>query len=432
MIGTTTPTKVFSPLPWQVKPWRDKSPVLLLTGSAGGGKSRLAMEKINGYCLKYPGAFGVLTRKVKVSMTSGAALFFEDEVALSEVENALSGARHYPSKSRFEYGNGSMVVYLGLEDKKQLDRLKSIGRKGGVDIAFMEEATEFIEADYNAMTARMRGTAAPWLQIILATNPGPPTHWIYRRLIQGEEAAVYYSGAKDNTYNPESYLKTLDRLTGVDYERLTLGKWVQASGLVYDVWLDAPGSGQGNVTEEAEYTPGGGSIYWAVDDGYSAGTAVATKGLDRTTKTYVDNAHPRVFLLCQMRRDGILKVFAESYACLKLSDAHLDEVMALPYPRPKFAGVDKAAAELRGRIQMRGIAALKGGSSIEEHIKETRGWVGADENEVRKVLVHPRCRHFRSEMASYRRDEDDGKPVDAFNHGPKALEYLIWRLRYRR
>jgi hypothetical protein len=124
-------------------------------------------------------------------------------------------------------------------------------------------------------------------------------------------------------------------------------------------------------------------------------------------------------------------VFYESYACLKLSDAHLEEVLKLPYPRPRFAGVDKAAAELRGRIQTRGIAALKGGSSIAEHIKELRSWVGPDENLVRKVKVHPRCKHFRAEIVSYRYG-DDGKPVDAFNHGPKALEYLVWRLRHRR
>jgi len=125
---TPIPSKVFKPLPWQVAPWRDKSPVMLLTGSAGGGKSHLAMEKINGFCLRYPGAFALLVRKVKTSMTSGSTLFFEDEVALSQVESYLTGARHFPSKSRFEYTNGSMVAYVGMENKEQLQRIRSIGR----------------------------------------------------------------------------------------------------------------------------------------------------------------------------------------------------------------------------------------------------------------------------------------------------------------
>ena len=39
----------YRPLPWQVEPWRDKSPVLLLAGPAGTGKSRLAAEKMHAH-----------------------------------------------------------------------------------------------------------------------------------------------------------------------------------------------------------------------------------------------------------------------------------------------------------------------------------------------------------------------------------------------
>ena len=64
----------FVPLPWQVKPWRDKALELLLTGSAGGGKSRLAGEKIHGFCKKYPGAMGLMVRKTRNSMTNSTVL----------------------------------------------------------------------------------------------------------------------------------------------------------------------------------------------------------------------------------------------------------------------------------------------------------------------------------------------------------------------
>ena len=201
--------------------------------------------------------------------------------------------------------------------------------------------------------------------------------------------------------------------------------------LVYDVWLDMSDSADppGNVTEKADYVPGNGRVYWAVDDGYSAGLASNTAGINTETGTYVANAHPRVFLLCQMRPDGTLCVFAESYACLKLQNEHIEEVLQLPYPRPHFAAVDRSAAELRGRLQKIRIPALKGGSSVDEQIKELRQWLGADQNGVRRLLVHPRCQHLRSEMMSYRLDED-GKPVKEFDHGPDALKYLVWRLRH--
>lgn len=409
--------KKFKALPWQVYPWRDTSPVMLLTGSAGGGKSHLALEKINAYCLKYPGTFALLIRKVKVSMTSGSALFYEDVVTVSANESP-NGVRHLPSKSRFEYPNGSIVAYIGLEDKKQLQRLRSIGRRGGVDIAFMEEATEFTEEDYNAVLARMRGTAAPWRQLILACNPDAPTHWIYSRLIQGEQATVYYSKAADNPHNPADYLRTLASLTGVDAKRLAKGQWVQATGLIYDNWLDGPEGG--NVTPLAEYEKGAGPIYWGIDDGYSG-------EMDPVTKTYTARSHPRVVLLGQLRSDGRLHVFEEIYRVKTQPDPHINEVKEMGYPDPDWAAVDKSAAQLIGRLNELDIYTRKSPATVEESIKEMRQWI---ENEgYRRVLVHPRCRHFRKEIVSYIRD-DNGKPVKHFDHGPDALRYLIWRLRY--
>ncbi len=420
------PTKILKPLPWQVEPWRDKSMRLLLTGSAGGGKSHLALEKINGYCLKYPRSFALLIRKVKVSLTSGANLFFEDEVALDQTQATLTGVRHFPSKSRFEYANGSMVAYIGLEDAKQLQRLRSIGRAGGVDIAFMEEATEFSESDFNAVLARMRGRAAPWRQIILACNPDSPLHWIYTRLILGGEASVYYSGAADNPHNPDDYLETLASLTGIDQFRLVKGLWVKAEGQIYDIWSDGPPDG--NVTEAADYVEGGGPIYWGVDDGYSAGARFPT-GIDRLTGTYAADAHPRAFGLYQLRPDGRLCRFDEHYAAKMLPEAQIEEVLDLGYPLPDYAAIDSSAAELRGRLQGAGIATVKGTHQVDEGIKMLRSWLAPDKNAWRRLLVHPRCRHFRAEMPAYSYDVNE-KPVKAFDHGPDEARYLTWSLRF--
>jgi len=409
MIGTTE--KTFNPLPWQIAPWKDrKSPTILLTGSAGGGKSHVALEKINGYALKYPGTFALLLRKVKVSMTSGSALYYAETVAPSTVN-------HLPSKSRFEYPNGSIVAYMGLEDAKQRDRLKSIGTRGGVDIAFMEEATEFQEDDYNAVLARMRGTAAPWRQLILACNPDAPTHWIKLRLIDQGEATVYYSRAHDNKHNPNDYFNALDSLTGTTAARLRDGQWVQATGLVYEVWSE-----QDNITEKADFIPDGGPIFWAVDDGYSG-------ELDPVTRRYKPNSHPRAILLFQLRNSGRLCLFDEVLRVKTQPEQHLNDVLELGYPYPDYAAVDKSAAALKGRLHDLGIATRNGASSVEESIKVMREWIAPDQNEYRRLLIHPRCLHFRYEIVSYRYG-DNGKPVKEYDHTLDATRYLIWNLRY--
>jgi PBSX family phage terminase large subunit len=223
------PIASFEPLSWQFAPWASKKPVILLTGSAGGGKSTLAANKLHGFMLKYPESQGLITRKVRVSLTNSTILFME-KMVIGDDPRVV----HLPSKDRFEYSNGSVLSYAGLEDEKQRDRLKSIGLKGGVDICWMEEATEFERADFDAVQARIRGTAASWRQTILTTNPEGPLHWIHTDLMSGvdPDVSIFYSRAADNTYNPADYQKTLARMKGVEGLRLRDGKWVQASGLV--------------------------------------------------------------------------------------------------------------------------------------------------------------------------------------------------------
>lgn len=404
----------YHPLTWQVAPWRDRSRVLLLTGSAGGGKSRLAAEKLHGFCLHYPGAFALLVRKTRVSMTKGSILFLKESVIGSDPRVA-----HYESKDYFRYWNGSILAYLGLEDEAQRERLKSIGPRGGVDIAWGEEATELEESDHNALLARLRGQAAPWRQLLYTCNPDAPTHWIHRRLIQGREARAYYSKATDNAYNPDDYMDTLGRLTGTERDRLLLGQWVQASGLVYDVWSDGPDDG--NVTEAAERIPNHGQFVLAIDDGYAGKR-------DDATGHFTPDSHPRAVLLCQIRDDGRVCIFDEDYRVQTLSDQHIESVLQT-YGEPDYAVVDSAAAELRGRLRAYGIGTYGKPSDIEESIKITRRMLAPDLNGWRRILVHPRCRHLRAEMVSYRYD-DKGRPLKQFDHGCDALRYLAFKLRH--
>lgn len=219
----------FQPLGWQVDPWRDTSPVLLLTGSAGGGKSRLAAEKVHAFCKKYSNAMGLTLRKTRESMSNSTVLFLDRSIIGHDAE-----VRHLLASHRWEYSNGSILAYGGMKDEEQREQIRSIGQSGGVDIVWIEEAHKLSRADFDEVLARMRGTAGVFRQIILTTNPDAPSHWINQDMILGGEASVYYSHAQDNPYNPESYRASLNSLTGVTAKRLRDGKWVQAEGVVYE------------------------------------------------------------------------------------------------------------------------------------------------------------------------------------------------------
>ena len=132
----------FKPHTWQVEPWKYTGPTMLLTGSAGGGKSRSAAEKVHGYLLRYPGAMGLMLRKIRQSMTNSTVLFMDRAIIGNDPR-----VRHYPSKLRFEYQNGSVLAYGGMANEEQREQIRSIGAEGRVDIVWMEEATGFTETD---------------------------------------------------------------------------------------------------------------------------------------------------------------------------------------------------------------------------------------------------------------------------------------------
>jgi PBSX family phage terminase large subunit len=223
-------SRVFKPLGWQVEPWRDKSPILLLEGSAGGGKSHLAANKMDAAMRKYAGATGLVVRKTRESMTNSTLLFMDRVVIGDDPFVTLK-----EQKKRWEYVNGSVLAYGGMKDDAQREAIRSIGLVGGLDFVWMEEAHLFSEADFEELLPRMRGRAAGWWQIILTTNPDHSEHWINKRLIKGGGAAVYRSRADDNTHNPDGYADvTLDMLTGVRRLRLKDGLWVNAEGAVYE------------------------------------------------------------------------------------------------------------------------------------------------------------------------------------------------------
>lgn len=382
--------------------------------------SFLAGNRIHGYCLRYPNSSALVLRKTKESLKNSTILMLEREVIGNDPR-----VQHVVGKSRFEYENGSVLSYSGMMDARQREFIRSLS----LDICWMEEATQFDEEDFNEVRARMRGTAAPWRQIMLTTNPDAPGHWINLKLIIGGEASVYRSSAEDNPHNPDDYITNLQKLTGVQRQRLLEGLWVVGSGVIFDTWADRYNaqtghSNNGSVTLDAEYIPGGGQVIWAIDDGYSG-------EVDKGTGMYTARSHPRVILMVQERQDGRLAVFAEHYAIHKLADEQLREASEYAeengWPaRPRMVIRDRAAASIGGNVtKVLGRNARYNQCPVEESIKETREWLARDDNGVRRVIVHPRCRHLRYEMGSYSYS-DTGTVIKEHDNGPDALRYLVW------
>lgn len=193
-----------------------------------------------------------------------------------------------------------------------------------------------------------------------------------------------------------------------------------ASGRIFETWSDGPEDG--NVTEAADFIPDGGPVLWSMDDGYVG-------KIDPLTGHYTPESHPRVILFAQKRADGRIAVFQELYMVETLSEIQIEKGLNMGYPRPDYVSMGPGFAELRGRVLSAGLYTKKVQPPVEERIKETRRWISKDKNGVRKVIAHPRCKHLRYEMGVYRKDQD-GEIIKQNDHGPDALSYLTWTVRY--
>ena len=419
MIGTQTATNnitfvaPFQPLPWQVDPWRDKAKTLLLTGSAGGGKSRLAAEKIHGFCKKYKNSMALMLRKTRNSMTNSTVLFMDTTIIGDD-----PAVTHYPSKNRFEYDNGSMLYWGGMKDDAQREGLRSIGQDGSLDIVWIEEANAFTRDDFNEILARMRGKAAPWRQVILSTNPDHPQHWIYTDLILNGEAKAYYSGALDNKYNPPSYIEFLNRLTGVLKARLVDGLWVQAEGAVYSEWDPSI-----HVIEPFE-VPADWRRVMSIDFGY---------------------ANPFVCQWWAIDNDGRMYLYREIYMSERLVEDHAGQITQVNGDDLVEMVVADWDAEDRATLERHGVYTEPATKDISPGIQAVKARLAvADDGRPRLFIMRGATVEEDGRMAEMKKPTSteaeitgyvwpksiDGKPIKEVpvkinDHGMDALRYAV-------
>jgi phage terminase large subunit len=203
----------------------------LEAGPAETGKTFSALYRLDTLMRETPRASAVIVRKVRADMNATVLQTWRRVIAIR------GGAAGYGGEEAkfYTYPNGARVYICGMD------------RPGAAlsserDFIFCNQAEQLEVDDWEILSTRTtgRGAVTDHPMLFGDCNPGPPTHWILQRpslrLLHSrhEDNPTLYSGEGEITAQGIRTMAILDDLTGVRKERLRFGKWVAATGTVYE------------------------------------------------------------------------------------------------------------------------------------------------------------------------------------------------------
>ncbi len=248
-----------------------------------------------------------MVRKTRESLTSTGLVTLQEHVMPNLLEEEIvtyyGGSRKDPAK--YIFPNGASIMVGGMDKATKV-------MSSEYDLIFVQEAIELTEDDWEKLTTRLRNYRMPYQQLIADTNPHGASHWLKQRADKGT-TTMFQSVHEDNptlydhetgewTERGEDYLSKLDQLTGVNYDRLRLGLWVSAEGIIYDEFREDV-----HVIEPFEI-PEDWKRYWSIDFGYT---------------------NPFVCQWWAEDNDGRLYKYREIYQTERIVEDHTAHIMSL-------------------------------------------------------------------------------------------------------
>ena len=304
--------------------------------------------------------------------------------------------------------NGNQIIFRGMNDDKQREKLKSITfQKGKLTDVWCEEATELTQADVEIIDDRLRGELPPgqFYQIRLTFNPVNKNHWIKKVFfdIPDENVMTHHSTYLGNRFIDEAYKARMERRKIVDpegYQIYGLGEWGEIGGLILHNWEIKDISQNFNDYDD---------IAIGQDFGFNHANAILLLGI----------------------KDDNIYILDEIYEHEKDTSEIIQKAIEKGIPAKKQMWCDSAEPDrikewTKAGFRARGVD--KGGS---------KGSVNAqiDWMKQRYIYVHPHCTNTIKEMQQWKWKKDDktgeylDEPVPVMDDAMAALRYGIegWR-----
>lgn len=370
---------------------------LVIAGAAGTGKTFAALWRLHLCAMKYPGMRGLMVRKTLESLTASALVTYQHRILGTARWGVKSFGGSKLNPAGFHYPNGSTLLVGGLDKAEKVMSQE-------YDLIYVNESTDLDEASWEALTTRARYGVMPYQQVFGDCNPGPPGHWLYRRVHVAKKTTLLTSVHKDNpslwdgqdwTPQGRAYLATLANLTGHRRARLFEGLWTAAEGAVY------PEFSRATHVETVDCEG------WATVLGLDVGTRNPTALLT------VRFAGDRIHVEREDHRTGL--------GSDDITDAVADEFVR---SGALYVVVDPSAAGIIVSLANRGVACRPANNDVQEGIRRVTSALSS-------LTIDPSCIKTIEEMEGYHyppgRVERDA-PVKADDHSADVIRYVTMDL----
>ena len=393
---------------------------IVMRGSAGSGKS---VDTAQNYILRLMNDKGRnLVAMRKSDITNRDSTFAELTGALYRMFGDKAEAYWKINRSPLMLTcrhNGNQIIFRGMNDDRQREKLKSITfPKGKLTDVWLEEATEFTQADLEIIDDRLRGELpeGQFYQIRMTFNPVNKNHWIKKVFFDIPDANVltHHSTYLMNRFIDDAYRSRMERRKLVDpegYQIYGLGEWGEIGGLILHNW---------DIQECSMNLNDYDDVAIGQDFGFNHANAILLLGI-RDDNIYII--------------DEIYVHEKETAEIIPLAEQH-------SIPKNKRMWCDSAEPDRIKTWKKAGYMAKgvdKGGSagSVKSQIDWLKGVTGKDKTVQRKIYVNPHCTNTIAELQQWKwkKDERTGiyldEPVPFQDDAMAALRYGIegWRKR---
>lgn len=372
-------------------------------GGAGSGKSFFVAQKLVYKALSERRKILVL-RKVGRTTKNSTFQLLLDTLDQFKIRNKCK-----INKTDFsiELPNSSLFICSGLDDP---EKIKSIA---GLTDAWLEEATEFSQDDFNQIDLRIRDPHARGQQLILSFNPVSKANWCYLQFFSDnlelkefrDKVEIVKSNYLNNPHLPQAYIDSLLSLKATNpayYSIYALGNFGSLDKLVYSNW-------QSFDFDEKQLK---GPLICGLDFGYTNDPTAFVAGI-------VEPKENRIYIFKEWGGTGFLnddiaaqiKEMGFSKSIIKADSAE-----------------EKSIAEIKKMGIYRISGCTKGQGSILQGIQKLQQY---------ELIIHPNCKEVINELQNYSWQKDKqtneyiNKPIDKYNHYLDALRYSLQCLEER-